>query len=172
VPTLKYQNNGGPSIVDGLKLLAGSDTPAEDQKTFLKAQIIFWLIGATDGHAKNFSIFLGPRGRLRMTPIYDVLTSQPSLACRKVERKQMKLAMSVGDSRHYRIDEIKGRHFIQTAKRAGASEALARDALLEIVGSAETAIAHVETRLPRDFPQDIHASVKASVIARLKAITI
>src|SRR6185369_3806788 len=53
-PGRKYQNEGGPSMVDILKLLNSADTPAEDQKTVLKAQILFWLVGATDGHAKNF----------------------------------------------------------------------------------------------------------------------
>ena len=56
-PTRKYQSDKGPGMVEILKLLNSSDVPAEDQKTFLKAQILFWLIGATDGHAKNFSIF-------------------------------------------------------------------------------------------------------------------
>src|SRR4029077_7923453 len=79
-PSLKYQSQGGPGVVDGLNLLKGSDTPAEDQKAFLKAQVLFWLIGATDGHAKNFSIFLGRGGRFKLTPVYDVLTARPSLA--------------------------------------------------------------------------------------------
>src|SRR5437867_9577333 len=106
-PSRRYQSHGGLGMIDVLKLLKGSDTPAEDQKTFLKSQVLFWLIGATDGHAKNFSIFLGRGGRFQLTPIYDVLTAQPSLDDRQIERKQMKLAMSVGDSRHYRIDEVK-----------------------------------------------------------------
>ena len=106
-------------MVDILNLLKGGDTPAEDQAAFLKSQILFWLIGATDGHAKNFSIFLGAGGRFRLTPFYDVLTAQPSLDNRQIERKQMKLAMFVGESRHYRIEDIKGRHFVQTAERAG-----------------------------------------------------
>lgn len=45
----------------------------------MKAQALFWLIGATDGHAKNFSVFLTPGGRYALTPLYDVLTAQPSL---------------------------------------------------------------------------------------------
>jgi serine/threonine-protein kinase HipA len=40
-----------------LDLLKASDEPEADQRLFLKAQIVFWLLGATDGHAKNFSIF-------------------------------------------------------------------------------------------------------------------
>ena len=157
-------------MVQALDLLKGSDTPAEDQKAFLKTQVLFWLIGATDGHAKNFSIFLGRGGRFKITPVYDVLTAQPSLAARQIERKQMKLAMSAGDNRHYRMDEIRGRHFIQTAARAGLPGALASEVLLEVAQAAEQAMNTVEKQLPRDFPEDIHHSVKVGLTARLKFI--
>ena len=136
-------------------LLKGSDTPAEDQKTVFKAQILFWLIGATDGHAKNFSIFLGPGGRYRLTPLYDVLTAQPSLDARQIERKQMKLAMAVGNSNHYRIDTIHGRHFVQTGERAGLPKRLVRDAIAGIAAVAQKATEQVEKTLPQKFPQEI-----------------
>jgi serine/threonine-protein kinase HipA len=167
-PSLKYQSQGGPGMVDILNLLKGGDTPAEDQKTFLKAQILFWLIGATDGHAKNFSIFLGPGGRFYLTPLYDVLTAQPSLDNRRIERKQMKLAMSVGISRHYKIEDIRGRHFMQTAERAGLPGALASEALAEIEKVAEKAMSRIEEQLPPGFPEAIHFSVKRALLARLR----
>jgi serine/threonine-protein kinase HipA len=166
-PNLKYQSLGGPGMVDGLNLLKGSDTPTDDQKAFLKAQILFWLIGATDGHAKNFSIFLGRGGRFQLTPIYDVLTAQPSLAGRQIERKQIKLAMSVGDHRHYRMDEIRGRHFVQTAERAGLPGSLAREVLAEATQKADLAMRTVEKQLPPGFPEEIHSSVKAALTLRL-----
>ena len=169
-PGLKYQSLGGPGIIEGLNLLKGSDTPTEDQKSFLKAQVLFWLIGATDGHAKNFSIYLGRGGRFRLTPVYDVLTAQPSLVTRQIERKQMKLAMFVGDSRHYRLDEIKGRHFVQTTERAGLPGSLAKDVLEEVAKAADAAITTVETQLPRDFPDYIHSAVKAGLADRIKFI--
>ncbi len=40
-------------------------------------QIIFWMMAATDGHAKNFSISIGPQGRYHLTPNYDVLSAWP-----------------------------------------------------------------------------------------------
>lgn len=169
-PGLKYQSHGGPGIVESLNLLKASDTPAEDQKAFLKAQVLFWLIGATDGHAKNFSIFLGRGARFRITPVYDVLAAQPSLVTRQVERKQMKLAMFVGDSRHYRLDEIQGRHFVQTTERAGLPGSLASEVLDEVVQAAPTAMATLEKQLPRGFPEYIHKSVKAGLTSRLKLI--
>jgi serine/threonine-protein kinase HipA len=163
----KYQSEGGPGMVDILNLLKGSDSPAEDQKAFLKAQMLFWLMGATDGHAKNISVFLGPGGRFRLTPFYDVVTAQPSLDARQIERKQMKMAMSVGNSRHYRIDDIQGRHFLQTAARAGLPEAMASTALDEIVKNAEMALKGVERQLPPGFPKKLHLSVRKGFLARL-----
>jgi len=169
-PGRKYQNEGGPGIVDVLKLLNAADAPAEDQRLFLKSQVLFWLIGATDGHAKNASIFLGPEGRFQLTPFYDVLSAQPSLNSRQIERKQMKLAMSVGDSRHYRIDEIRGRHFVQTAIRAGLSRRFAEATLDSVAAIARAAFDAVEAKLPDGFPMEIHLSVKAGAFQRLKHI--
>lgn len=169
-PGRKYQDQGGPGIGDILDLLKGGDTPAADQKMFLKTQILFWLIGATDGHAKNFSVFLGPGGSFRLTPVYDVLTAQPSLDTRQIERKQMKLAMFAGDNRHYRMDEIRGRHFIQTAERAGLPKSIATDALEEVARAAGTAVKTIEKQLPSGFPEQIHASVNRAIASRLQNI--
>ncbi len=169
-PSLKYQNEGGPGMVEILNLLKGSDTPAEDQRSFLKAQILFWLMGATDGHAKNFSIFLGTGGRFVLTPFYDVLTAQPFFDNRQIERKAMKIAMFVGNSRHYKMDEIQGRHFIQTVQRAGLPEYIAKEALEEISSMAEKAMQDIEKKLPPGFPEEIHESVIRGMQSRLERL--
>jgi len=166
-PSLKYQNEGGPRMVDVLKLLQGSDTPAADQKCFLKAQILFWLIAATDGHAKNFSLFLGPQGRFRLTPLYDVMSMQPCLESGQIHPKRVKLAMSVGNNRHYALHTIQGRHFVQTAQSAGLSGALAQQALHEIASEHASAFAAVEAQLPAAFPQQIHTTIMAGFHSRL-----
>lgn len=169
-PTRKYQSDGGPGIVHVLNLLKGSDDPAVDQATLLKAQILFWLIGATDGHAKNFSVFLNPGGRFHLTPLYDVLTAQPSLDTGRIQRKQMKLAMSVGSNNHYKIADVHGRHFLQTGDAAGLPKRLVQDAIEKMADTAETALGKVESGLPDGFPEAIHASVKAAVTERLRSL--
>jgi serine/threonine-protein kinase HipA len=166
-PSRKYQADGGPKLVDVLDLLKGSDTPIEDRLTVFKAQVFFWLIGATDGHAKNFSIFLSPGGGYRLTPLYDILTAEPSLSAREIEPKQMKLALSVGTRNHYRIGDIHGRHFVQTGEAAGLSSALIGQAFDEMRAAADTAFAKVEADLPSGFPEAIHAVVKSAAIKRL-----
>lgn len=169
-PSRKNQNEGGPGMVDILNLLKASDTPAEDQKMFLKAQILCWLIGATDSHAKNFSIFLGPGGRFQMTPLYDVLTAQPSLDARQIVSQQMKLAMSVGRNRHYAIGYIEARHFMQTAERARLPGTIALEALDEVARDAKQAMETVEKQLPHGFPEALHASTRNGFLSRLKKI--
>ncbi len=171
-PTRKYQSEGGPSIIQILDLLKGSDNPAQDQKTLLKAQMLFWLIGATDGHAKNFSIFLGPGGSYQLTPLYDVLTAEPSFYARQIQRKQMKLSMSVGNSNHYLISKILGRHFIQTCEAAGLPKSLVREAMEEMGDIGPAAIKNIESLLPAGFPKVIHVAVKKGLLARLEFLTI
>jgi len=169
-PTLKYESDGGPGMVAILDLLKGSDTPAEDQRRFFKAQIVFWLIGATDGHAKNFSIFLAPGGGFRLTPLYDVLTAQPSLIAKQVERKQMRLAMAVGDNRYYRLDQVHGRHFVQSGARAGLPKTLVSETMDAVNAEVLEAIAKVESTLPPDFPEEIHDAVRDAVAARAQRL--
>jgi serine/threonine-protein kinase HipA len=175
-PSRKYQsdnrpsNEKQPSMVEILNLLKGSDQPAEDQKAFLKAQIIFWLIGATDGHGKNFSVYLGQGGRFVLTPFYDVLTAQPFFDAHKLQKKEMKMAMSVGNNNHYKMADIQGRHFVQTVQKAGLPDYIAKEALDEIAGMAEKAMQSLEEKLPADFPTELHESVIKAVKTRLKSL--
>lgn len=166
-PTRKYQSDGGPGMIAIIDLLKGSDRPEEDIATFMRSCILFWLLGATDGHAKNFSIFIGPGGRFHMTPVYDVLTAQPSLDGGQIQRRQFRLAMSVGDNNHYAVAEIVPRHFIQTAERAGIS-ARAVASLFDELADTETATADaVFSSMPSGFPDVLMTSLRAGLAARL-----
>lgn len=171
-PTRKYQSEGGPGVVQIMSLLKGSDQPTADRITVLKAQMLFWLIGATDGHAKNFSIFLGPGGSFHLTPLYDVLTAQPSFEKKQIDRRQMRLAMSVGTNRHYRIGEIRGRHFVQTGKAAGLAESVVLATIEEMVETAKRAPQKIENTLPTDFPLALHGSVSKGMMDRLDLLGI
>jgi len=169
-PTRKYLSEGGPGMRDIIQLLKGSDTPEQDIATFMRACILFWMLGATDGHAKNFSITLGPGGRFHLTPLYDVLTAQPSLDAGQIQQKKFKLAMSVGKNRHYPVDDIIPRHFLQTAELAGVGMPLMRALFEEI---ADTAVGRTDTvmeSLPPGFPEQLIASVSAAVRKRTKLV--
>jgi serine/threonine-protein kinase HipA len=117
-PLRKYQSDGGPGIVDVMEFLNGAVAPHEDRLTFMKAQIVFWLLAAIDGHAKNFSIFLTPGG-YRLTPLYDVMSAAPYP---EFPIQKVKLAMALGDKGYYRLNQIQLRHFYQTGQKAGLHE--------------------------------------------------
>ena len=159
-PTRKYQNEGGPGIVEICELLQGSDEPLRDRADFLKANVLYWLIGATDGHAKNFSIALMPGGRFTMTPLYDVLTVQPSLDAGQLQAKDMKLAMRVGKGRHYRVEEVLGRHFVETGLTAGFSREQVAHVFEDIRKRAERAFEAVVAEMPPGFPSGLCDSVR------------
>ncbi|MDO8973748.1 type II toxin-antitoxin system HipA family toxin [Reyranella sp.] len=166
----KYQNMGGPSIVDGLKLLQSADEPLKDQAAFFKAQIINWLIGAMDGHGKNFSIFLRPEGRYGLTPFYDVLSAQPALDRKQIPRNKFKLAMSVGKSRKYEILNIVGRHFIETGKKAGLGKTIMGQVVSELLEQADKASEETVAKMPADFAGEIHESISAAMTERLHVL--
>jgi serine/threonine-protein kinase HipA len=167
-PTLKYEPDGGPGMRQVIDLLKASDEPEADQRTFFKAQIVFWLLGATDGHAKNFSIHLAPGGRFHLTPLYDVMSAQPNVDEGQIRRNQMKLAMAAGDKRHTVIDTIMPRHFLQTAKKCGVAPAMVQDILDEIADTAPAAIDTALADLSKGFPEVITQSIIEGLRGRLR----
>lgn len=155
-PSRKYEADGGPSIEDALALLAGSENAEEDKSTFVLAQLAFWLLAATDGHGKNFSLHHLTGGSYRMTPIYDVLSAWPIIGPGAhqlaVQRARMAMALP-GRKRHYRVNEIQVRHWQSLASRTGV--ATLWDRMCEMVASVDAALSRVERRLPAGFPERV-----------------
>ncbi len=170
-PSQKYQMDGGPGIAEGMKLLSASDAPNNDRLTFFKAQVVFWLLGATDGHAKNFSIALRPGGGFRIIPLYDVLTAQKAVADGQIRHNRMRLAMCVGDQNHYRINEVVKRHFLETTKAVGLGGDLVENAIGDLLGRVPTAKADAERALPVDFPGELLACTWEGIDARVASLT-
>ncbi len=171
VPTQKYQNEGGPGISDIMDLLLGSDDPNKDRHDFFKANVLFWLLGATDGHGKNFSISLLPGGRFRMTPLYDVLTVQPTVDARQIERKYFKLAMNFGNSNHYKVANIVGRHIVETGVQSGLSRAVVQGLFEELQETTHAIVEATFNQLPAGFPDALLASIDGALKARLHLLS-
>ena len=163
---LKYESDGGPGIVKILSLLVSSDAPIIDQNNFIKAQMVFWLLGATDGHAKNFSRRMIKGDDFRMTKIYDVLSSQPLLDSKSITFSQFKLAMAVGNNRHREINSLAPRYFIETAAKAGMSEKLIKSHLSELFEGCDSAISDATASLQNDYPMKLAESIIAGVKSR------
>ena len=167
-PAIKYESSGGAGIESIMKLLLGSTNSIEDRRIFMKAVFVFWLLGATDGHAKNFSIFLEQGGRFRLTPLYDVMSVYPLVAKKQLSLQKVKMAMSVsGKSKHYRWAEIQQRHWLATAKLCSFPEKEMKTIMDEVIGSVDKAVSNVEAQLPPFFPD----SVSEPMFSMLKKVT-
>jgi serine/threonine-protein kinase HipA len=167
-PDLKYEKDGGPGYQAIAGLLQGSDDPTHDQMLLMKTMVLFWLLAASDGHAKNFSVFLNPGGGYRMTPIYDVMSVQPVFDAGQLRQNRVRLAMVVGEHRHYRIDEIVPRHFFETAKLCGIGESIIKQLIAEIIAQSPAAIAATRSDMSKTFPVDLLNSILGGYEARLK----
>ena len=159
-------------MIQILELLRTSDEPEEDQKLFLKAQIAYWLLGATDGHGKNFSLRLMPGGRFRLAPLYDVMSTQSYLDKGAMRRNQMKMAMAAGDKRHKIVSEIVPRHYEQTAKAAGVAPALVTAILDELAETVDRAVEQTLKALPRGFPKELAASITQGLRQRARLLPV
>ncbi|TKC91219.1 type II toxin-antitoxin system HipA family toxin [Trinickia terrae] len=168
-PLLKYQQDGGPGIAQIMEVLLGSEHAHEDRRNFFKTQLVFWLLAATDGHAKNFSISHLPGGQYRATPLYDVLSAHPIIGRgrNQIARQKAKLAMAVrGRGNHYQIDAIQPRHWIEQARQAGLSSETAQDLIAEVVDQTENALRIANDQLPRDFPAEVADAILSGVRAQ------
>lgn len=124
-------------------------------------------MGATDGHGKNFSVSLLPGGRFRMTPLYDVLTVQPTVDARQIERKYFKLAMNFGNSNHYKVSNIVGRHIVETGVRSGLSRAVVQGLFEELQETSQAIVEATFNQLPEGFPEALLSSIDSALRSRL-----
>ncbi|PTY02804.1 toxin HipA [Opitutaceae bacterium EW11] len=151
--SLKYESDGGPGMREIFRVLDNSSQTIRDKTAFVRAQIVFWMLAATDGHAKNFSLFHERGGTYRLTPFYDVLSAWPIIGRgpNQLDERKVKLAMAVrGKNPHWRLREITARHWDSVAKLAGIGDA--QSILSELIDKAPAALAAAEAEVPRGFP--------------------
>lgn len=168
-PNQKYESHGGPGIAKCLEQLAGSREADSDKTQFVLTQLAFWLLAATDGHAKNFSIFLLRGGTYRMTPLYDVISVWPYIGAephKLLPYQDAKLAMAVhSKSAHYRLNEVRVRHWQRLAIECGVDGVWEK--MLRLIEDIDSALGAVEGRLPASFPEHIWDAISSG--ARMHA---
>jgi serine/threonine-protein kinase HipA len=168
----KYEDNGGPGIRDILGILRGSDTPEADRQQFLAAQLLFWLLAAPDGHAKNFSLFLGTNGRYKLTPLYDIMSAWPVIGAgpKQFQWQKVKLAMAVRTrNAHYKMSTIQRRHWNEVAKVNGVGEDF-ESVIQRFMTQAPIAIEAVTKRIPSGFPQVVSDAIFAGIRAQVERL--
>ena len=63
-------------------------------------------------------------------------------------------------------------HFVQTSKKSALPKSLIHTAIDEIAAASNEAIDQIETSLPSGYPEEIHASVKLAMTARLRSLAL
>lgn len=158
---MKYEADGGPGIDRIMGLLATSASPQQDRRTFFLAQLLFWMLRAPDGHAKNFSLSIRPEGAYALTPLYDVMSAWPVIGDgpNMLPEPKVKMAMAIRSTNaHWKMREIQPRHWLALGKRYGVLDDEGRTVerlIEEVVERTPQVVAGVEAILPADFPQHV-----------------
>lgn len=171
-PQLKYESDGGLGIARIMRELGGANAAHADRLRFMRMQLVYWLLCAIDGHAKNFSVFLEPGGRFRLAPAYDVLSAYPMLGAGRgrIAAEKVRMSMAVwGANRHCRWAQIRRAHFVKTAKDCGIGADI-EPLIAELVELAPRAMEKAQATLPREFPADVAEPIFAGVASAAKRL--
>ncbi|OZI63042.1 type II toxin-antitoxin system HipA family toxin [Bordetella genomosp. 11] len=169
-PLRKYQADGGPGITDIISKVLDNSQRERDVRDFYKAQIFFWMLAATDGHAKNFSIALLAGGRYHATPLYDILSAHPIIGGKRAQLAPQRAKMAMGvkgaSGLHYRIADIRRRHWYSHATEIGLDRQTVDAIIRELIEATEPAIDAAAAMLPPRFPHHVAESIFAGLRAQ------
>jgi serine/threonine-protein kinase HipA len=170
----KYEADGGPGIMNIARILQTSVNRDADLLCLFKAQLLFWMLAATDGHAKNFSIRILPGGRYQLTPLYDVLSAWPVIGgkANQIPLQKARLAMAIhSKNAHYHIKDIQRRHFDHLARQFGIAEQV--DSVIdELVEATQRVIHTVTDELPHSFPESVSNAVFRGLTSSAKKLAV
>lgn len=162
--TKKYEVDGGPGITKIMQYLTASQFAEEDRLHFIKTQFMFWLLAASDGHAKNFSVSINEGGYFQLTPLYDVLSAWPIIGNQpnQIPYQKAKLAMAIRTKNaHYRFDDITRRHWQEFTRKLGVPYAF--EEMTHLADTVIESINSIYAELPDDFPAPLIENIKSGV---------
>ena len=143
MPDQKYTADGGPATADILRLLASNKRAATNLAVFTRMLFFNYLVGATDAHAKNYSLLLGENGDTLLAPLYDVASG---LAYEGLRRRG-RLAMAIGgENRFGRVGSGAIRRYVHANSEKQAS-------MLEGLGLTEPWCLDVMAELAQAVPE-------------------
>lgn len=139
-PSQKYQDDGGPGIIDVVRLLRRAqpkDRADASAHRYLLAVAFNWLIGAPDAHAKNYSL-LERGSAVALAPLYDIATITPYDT---FNTKTARLAQSVDGN--YRLAAIDANAWHTQADDIGLDGSAFVDDLRALAARAPEAVARL-----------------------------
>ncbi|MBR2427080.1 MAG: type II toxin-antitoxin system HipA family toxin [Lentisphaeria bacterium] len=160
-PSIKYESEGGPKLLQCFKLLYDLELPANDRIEFLDRIIFIFLIGNGDAHAKNFSV-LYQNGRPRLAPAYDLLSTvvYPDLS--------PKLAMKIDNEYNFRW--ITHGKMLRMGVKAGFTEKIVVKEILAMQKKLDRVLEKFTADMQEKYPADIYNKIHNGIIERMKQI--
>ncbi len=144
MPAKKYQEEGGPGIAEIVTLIRRESADLEtDVDRFLRANMLNWLIGGTDAHAKNYSFLIGPADEIRLAPLYDVSSQLPY-----PDLVSQRVSMKIGD--HYDIGRVRIADWRKLARACAVEEDRVIDMLADIARALPDHISGARDQAVRD----------------------
>lgn len=128
-PDRKYEDEGGPSLRRVARILQAA-APRESVEALLQATTLNALIGNGDAHAKNLSLLHTQPGTLRLSPLYDLMST--------LLYGDQQLAMHVDDVR--RIDRVTADRIVNEAVRWGIGRRRANELVADLLDRIPAAV--------------------------------
>ena len=157
-PSVKYESEGGPRLLQCFQLLREMALPAADIIEFLRRIIFIFLIGNGDAHAKNFSIlYMGKANRL--APAYDLLSTAvyPNLP--------PKLAMKIDGRNHF--DWITRGKFLRMGEKAGLLNRLVNAEIDKLLAQLSKILVPFTEKMQQSEPSSIYREIQSGIEKRI-----
>lgn len=139
----KYEEQGGPGAAQIIDLLQGVATPG-DVWRFVESLAFNYLTGASDGHAKNYSLLLAGT-QTRLAPLYDLSSSLP-YDTTGPDTGLRSLAMAIGGER--RFGQVTAGAFDRLARRANIPPERLRGRVEQLAADLPDALATAIAETP------------------------
>lgn len=161
-PEIKYQDQGGPSLVECVKLIRETlRLPAVDVLEFVDRVIFNFLVGNGDAHGKNFSV-LYRNGQPRLSPAYDIISTTVYPAISK------KMAMKFDGEYNFRWI-TKGK-IVRTFERGGIGEKIVLASIAKMCARMKEVLPTFIDEVTAAHPCEIYHDIIRGIRARLSVL--
>ena len=160
-PEIKYQDQGGPSIVECATLLRQMRFPGVDILSFVDRVVFNFIIGNGDAHGKNFSVLY--HGNVpRLAPQYDLICTA---VYPKIARK---MAMKLDGKFEFRW--VTPGKFVRTFERAGIGEKVVRDSIARQTEAVRNALPSLLDEVNAKWPSTVYHDICRGIYARIRQL--
>ena len=160
-PEIKYQDQGGPSVVECVRLLKEMHLPGSDVMSLVDRIVFNFLIGNGDAHGENFSVVYHD-GIPRLAPQYDLIctTVYPQIG--------RKMAMKFDGKFEFRW--ITPGKIVRTFERAGIGAKLVYDSIDRQTAAIRRALPPLIDEVNEKFPSPIYHDICRGIHARIRQL--